>query len=59
MLYNIGMAYSALGESDRSRAYIKRAATEMNRIADMLADEDRTLFLNNIVIHKKIQSVVS
>jgi tetratricopeptide (TPR) repeat protein len=59
ILYNIGMAYSALGESDRSRAYIKRAATEMNRIADMLADEDRTLFLNNIVIHKKIQSVVS
>ncbi len=59
ILYNIGESYRILGESEKSKTYIKRAIAEMNRISDMLTDDDRSLYLNNILIHKKIQGTTS
>ena len=52
-------SYRILGESEKSKTYIKRAVDEMNRISDMLTDGDRSLYLNNILIHKKIQGITS
>ena len=59
ILYNIGESYRILDESEKSKTYIKRAAEEMNRISSMLTNDDRSLFLNNILIHKKIQGTTS
>jgi len=59
ILYNIGESYRILDESEKSKTYIKRAVEEMNRISSMLTNDDRSLFLNNILIHKKIQGTTS
>ena len=59
ILYNIGEAYRTLGKIDKSKIYFKQAFKEMNRIAHMLNDEDRKLFLYNIKIHKKINGSIS
>ena len=59
ILYNIGESYRILDESEKSKTYIKRAAEEMKRISSMLTNDDRSLFLNNILIHKKIQGTTS
>ncbi len=59
ILYNIGESYRILDESEKSKTYIKRAVEEMNRISSMLTNNDRSLFLNNILIHKKIQGTTS
>jgi tetratricopeptide (TPR) repeat protein len=59
ILYNIGEAYRALGKIDKAKIYFKQAFKEMNRIADMLNEEDRKLFLYNIKIHKNINGSIS
>ena len=55
ILYNIGITYKILGELEMSKTFIQESINEINRIADMLTEEDRNLFLNNIKIHKTIQ----
>ena len=37
----------------------QNAINEMNRIADMLNDEDRVIFLDKIVIHKNLKGLAS
>ena len=59
ILNNIGEAYKKLGKVNESKIYFEKALHEVNRIAAMLSDDDRSLFLNNIKIHKNIKSLVS
>ncbi|SVC19041.1 uncharacterized protein METZ01_LOCUS271895, partial [marine metagenome] len=59
ILYNIGEVYRILGKIDKSKLYFEDAIIEMNRIADMLNDEDRNLFFNNIKIHKTLKGLAS
>ena len=59
ILYNIGEVYRILGEIDKSKLYFEDAINEMNRVADMLNDEDRDLFLDKIVIHKNLKGLAS
>ena len=59
ILYNIGEVYRILGKIDKSKLYFEDAFNEMNRIADMLNDGDRVIFLNNINIHKNLKGLAS
>lgn len=59
ILYNIGEVYRILGKIDKSKLYFEDAFNEMNRVADMLNDGDRVIFLNNINIHKNLKGLAS
>ena len=59
ILYNIVEVYRIFGKIDKSKLYFEDAIIEMNRVADMLNDEDRNLFFNNIKIHKTLKGLAS
>ena len=59
ILNNIGKAYKILGRENESKLYFVKALDEMNRIAKNLNEDDKVLFLNNIIIHKNITMIAS
>ena len=56
-------SFLSVFSQNKTEAYIEKysqiAINEMNRVADMLNDEDRVIFLDKIVIHKNLKGLAS